>query len=362
MATEKTYEDDFNEMFGPKKEKKEEQVPQDTDNNDDNQAQGELFNKEEDKQQDNDKKVDATSDKSKEDTEVDYDSLLNTVPEEAREQVRLLIQKDKSHKGRLSAQDRELNQLRERYQNVLRNNEQLQQQYAQGNQHSPAAADEKPNKEDKGREKTPEMSAELRAIKEKHPKLYKAFEEMSAAKAQEVAEAMNQDVARKLKPVEEAQRTATYKEEAARLDKMAASLFDKESTGLDVTKVVQSDEFADWFRGQPLSIQNIYRNAENADEAMMVLSKFSVESSYIEEARNKNKANSKPEKQEPPVPNLNKGDDIRKRREVTKKAAVAPDNKEAPTGSDAPVDYESLFDHYWGKNGIHRTQRSNTRL
>jgi len=366
MAQENTYEEDFNAMFGGTKKDKDPQNTEYREEEPENKQQDtELSGEVEDKpSEQSDKSKDNSSTEAKDNEEVDYDKLLESTPDDVREQVRLLIQKDKTNRGRLSALDKKLVRAEELYQNALRNNEQLEQQRAQGNQHSPEAAqqEEKPEGNDEGRKKTPDMSPELRAIKEKHPNLYKALQEMTKAEAQAVAEKALEDVNSKIKPMEDAQRQEGYKKEAEALDAKAARLFDTENTGVGVREVVQSEEFSHWFRGQSIEIQNMYKHAETAEQAMAVLSKFSLESDYLDKIRKNLDNDSESQTEESNKPEKSKGDELRKKREATKKAAVAPSNKEAPTGSDAPVNYDKLFDHYWGDNGVHRTQRRLTTI
>lgn len=340
---EQSYEDLFNQMYGGNKPEpdKEPEVEED--------QEQEEEQEQEQKEQEQEEKPEP---EAKED-EDDYSRLIDDISDpELKKKIQHLAQSERSQRGRVSALTKKAQKLEEMYNNALRYKEEEAQAKPQPKSESQDSAS---TAEEKGREEEPTLPPEVVAIKDKHPAVYAAFKKLSEMESTRAIEQAKADILKELdtriKPVEATYEKEAMNKEARRFENMASELLDTENTNVTIRDVISSQEFAKWIRGQSPRIQNFYKNAADADDGILVLTKFVNDTSYL-------KGLEKQLKDSPQeTPETSKGDELKEKRQARKKASVGTKPSSAVTSGDGSGDYESIFNSFWGENGAYRTRR-----
>lgn len=263
---------------------------------------------------------------SKSDEGGDDEDWYGRLPDEFKGPVDKLQHEIRSDRGRLSALQRKYNET------------QAALEAARASQATQAAKEEKDTDA-----AAPSTSEAAKQLLEDYPELGAQLQEVLA----EERRAMDQNLEKKLQPINEARQAEQASAAQRYVEEEAAKIFNTEETGVHWKDVVGGDDFPAWLNLQPKFIQDAARTSDDPETAVGVLRMYEDDYQAAVAAQ---ESTSKQEPEPSEEDNTTtQGDKLAAKRKDRKAKTTSPPSK--PVGTDADKvagDYEAMFNTMWG--------------
>lgn len=316
------YEEAWNKTLDGEEPESEEEDQEQEETEDQEDEGQETDQEEEDKGEEQEETPEKPSKKSKDD---EYREFIESQPnEELKERARKIVQGIKSSDGRASKLQRDLN-AKDRLLQQVYSSQNYPQQSAQVNPKSESARQEKP------KQQPVELPEKLKALKEKNPAAAEVIEEAMRHAGDSARKELEALIEEKLSPINEKSAQSARQLELAKLEDMAAPLFEKyEVSAIDV---MRSEDFQAWLKIKQIEepyVVKRYEKADNAGDTYLILEKYQREYE-IEEARAAAEKQQEEKEEETPNSDTAQADEIKRKRKERLKESVSTKSKQIAT-------------------------------
>lgn len=265
----------------------------------------------------------AASDDKPDEVNDEY-SWIDSLPDEVKDEAERLKHSAESDRGRISAYNRQLRDLREELDRMK--SRPAAPPAATAATATAPAVHELPEKFKQLKEDFPEFAEAVDSLRE--------YDRIEFEKQLEA----------KLQPLEQGRVRQQQHDFNSAVDEAAQEIFNTNETGTDWRDIVQGEDFTAWLRMQPRSVQEAATKPD-ASEAINVLTRY--ESDYQAAIANLEREKTKDVSEK--NNQSNEADKLKAERAKRKKRSVAPGSKPIISDPNAEGgDYEAEFNARWG--------------